>query len=204
MYEYEKRLNLEFVAGTDEVGRGSLAGPVVAASVILPKGYKNNLINDSKKVKSHVRENLYKQIIQDAISYSIAFIDVETIDKLNIKNASKKAMIDSINSLKVKPDHVLIDYEDLGIDDSTSITKGDEKSISIAAASILAKVARDKYMEKLDGKYPGYGFASNFGYGSAKHRKFIEENGWTVEHRKTFNPVKTLIKESKKTNKQRK
>ena len=200
MYEYEDKLNLELIAGTDEVGRGPLAGPVVAAAVILPKGYRNDLINDSKKLKAKTREELYKQIIEDAISYSITFIDVETIDKLNIKNASKKAMIDSINSLKVKPDHVLIDYEDLGIENSTSITKGDEKSISIAAASILAKVARDKYMEELDKKYPGYGFATNFGYGSAKHRKFIEQNGWTIEHRKTFNPVKTLIKESKNTN----
>ncbi|MCR8613280.1 MAG: ribonuclease HII [Mycoplasma sp.] len=198
MKEYENDLylkNIKYIAGTDEVGRGPLAGPVVAAAVIFDKDYENKLINDSKKLSSTKRNELYKIIKNDALSYSIISIDVETIDKLNIKEASKLAMKKSIESLDIKPEHVLVDYENIDIEiPQTSIVKGDEKSISIAAASILAKVSRDKYMIELSKKYNKYQFEKNMGYGTKYHRESIIKNGWTPEHRKSFNPVKSLLK----------
>lgn len=181
MKSFENELyaqGVKYVAGTDEVGRGPLAGPVVTAAVIFAPDYENHLINDSKKLSKKQREQLFDVIRKDALAYSITYIDVETIDRINVKAASRLGMKKSIESLSIKPDHVLIDYERLDIDiPQTSIVKGDEKSISIAAASILAKVERDRYMEKLDQEFPIYGFASNAGYGSKKHRDAIEVRG---------------------------
>lgn len=181
MKQFENELyasGKKYVAGTDEVGRGPLAGPVVTAAVIFDASYENPLINDSKKLTKKQREELFEVIKKDALSYSIIYIDVETIDSINVKAASRLGMKKAVEALDIKPDHVLIDYEKLEIDfPQTSITKGDEKSISIAAASILAKVERDRYMEKLDKEFPIYGFASNAGYGSQKHRDAIEAHG---------------------------
>lgn len=197
MKTYENELYAQgkkYIAGTDEVGRGPLAGPVVTAAVIFPASYENPLINDSKKLSKKQREELFEVIKREAIAFSIIYIDVKTIDEINVKAASRLGMKKAVEDLKVKPDHVLIDYEKLDIDiDQTSIVKGDEKSLSIAAASILAKVERDRHMEALDLDFPIYGWKDNAGYGSQKHRDAIVQHGWTKHHRKSFNPVKSLI-----------
>lgn len=194
MNTYEKKLNVKYIAGIDEVGRGPLAGPVVAAAVILPSNYKNINIKDSKKLSNQKREKMAKIIKKIALTYSIVFVDVQTIDQINIKNATKLAMQKAVKKLKIEPQYLLIDYEKIDINiPQQGIIKGDEKSISIASASILAKVARDQYMKKLAIKYPNYDFDNNMGYGTLKHREAIKKYGWTIHHRKTFNPIKTLI-----------
>ena len=200
MKYYENKLiknGLTIIAGVDEVGRGSLFGPVVAAAVILPNDYVNNQIKDSKVLSPQTREQLYDEIIENAISYSFAFVSSKVIDKVNIKNASKLAMEKAIEKLKINPEHVLVDYEKLNISNSTSIVKGDSLSQTIAAASILAKVKRDNYIKKMSKKYSEYNLNTNKGYPSKQHYDAILKFGWTKMHRKTFNPIKKIIQEGK-------
>lgn len=198
MREYEEELNskgINLIAGVDEVGRGPLIGSVVAAAVILPSGFYMSEINDSKKLSEKKREKLYPIIMEKAISVGIGVVDSETIDKVNILNATKMAMKMAINNLSVKPEHVLIDAVKLDIDiPYTAIIKGDAKSESIAAASIVAKVYRDNMMKELDKEYPMYDFKSNKGYGTKKHIEAIKKYGVLKEHRKTFKPVSDYVK----------
>ena len=197
MKEYENELyqkGIELVAGVDEVGRGQLVGPVVCACVILPKDYFNEEINDSKKISEKKREKLYDTIMQDAISVGIGMSSEKVIDEVNILEATKLAMKEAINNSKIKPQHVLIDAVKLDIDiPSTSIIKGDAKSQSIAAASIIAKVTRDRMMDELDEKYPQYLFKKNKGYGTKAHIEAIRQYGIIKEHRKTFAPCSDYV-----------
>lgn len=183
-----------YICGIDEAGRGPLAGPVVIASVIMPKDSMIEGVNDSKKVSEKKREKLYDEIINEAISYSVAIIDQKEIDKINILNATKEGLTKCIKELDTKPDIILVDaltnintcnipYE--------SIIKGDAKSYSIAAASIIAKVTRDRIMREWDEVYPIYGFAKHKGYGTKAHILAIKENGICPLHRLTF--VKNFI-----------
>lgn len=197
MKEYENELykkGIELVAGVDEVGRGPLVGPVVCACVILPKDYFNEEINDSKKISEKKREKLYDTIMQEAISVGIGMSSEKVIDEVNILEATKLAMKEAINNSKIKPQHVLIDAVKLDIDiPSTSIIKGDAKSQSIAAASIIAKVTRDRMMDELDEKYPQYLFKKNKGYGTKAHIEAIRQYGIIPEHRKTFAPCSEYV-----------
>ena len=197
MKEYENELyqkGIELVAGVDEVGRGPLVGPVVCACVILPKDYFNEEINDSKKISEKKREKLYDTIMQAAISVGIGMSSEKVIDEVIILEATKLAMKEAINNSKIKPQHVLIDAVKLDIDiPSTSIIKGDAKSQSIAAASIIAKVTRDRMMDELDEKYPQYLFKKNKGYGTKAHIEAIRQYGIIKEHRKTFAPCSDYV-----------
>ena len=192
MKEYENELynkGIKYIAGVDEVGRGPLVGPVVTAAVILPVDFYDERINDSKKVTEKKREMLYDVIMENAVSVGIGMSSSEVIDEINILEATKKAMKEALNNLSVKPEHVLIDAVKLDIDiPSTSIIKGDAKSQSIAAASIIAKVTRDRMMYELDKEYPEYDFAHNKGYGTKKHIEAIRKYGILKEHRKSFAP----------------
>lgn len=178
----------EYVCGIDEVGRGPLAGPVMAAAVILPKNCDILYINDSKKLSPKKREEMAKKIEEIAISIGYGVVDEKIIDEINILNATKRAMKIAIENLSVKPDFCLIDSVKL---DNVSIsqksfTKGDEKSMSIAAASIVAKVKRDKYMVEISKKYPEYNFEKNKGYGTKEHIYMLKKYGYSDIHRKTF------------------
>ena len=185
---------LEYIAGSDEAGRGPLAGPLVVAACILPKNYKNDLINDSKKLTDKKRRELYEVIKRDALCYHIEVIDIDTIDKINIYQASKLGMKICLENLKIKPQAALLDAMKLEMDYPVeSIIKGDARSISIAAASILAKVYRDDLMVELDEVYPGYDFKKNKGYGTKKHLEALDTLGITPIHRKTYEPVKTML-----------
>lgn len=181
----------QFVAGVDEVGRGPIAGPVVAAAVIFPKNALLNDfgIDDSKKLTSKKREYLFNLITEIALAYSIAFIDNQTIDKINILNSTMCAMNKAIEGLKIKPEFLLIDgnyFSGSNIEHST-IIKGDEKCISISAASIIAKVTRDKYMSEVcHSEYPEYEFNKNKGYGVRKHIEAIKKYGISPYHRISF------------------
>jgi ribonuclease HII len=182
------------IAGVDEVGRGPLAGPVVAAAVILPEGFTLEGINDSKKLSEKKRDTLYESIISSAVSYSVCLIDPFQIDEINIYQAAKLAMTEAICKLHITPDQLLIDAMEVPLPiDQMKIIKGDEKSISIAAASIVAKVTRDNYMKKLDEVYPQYGFKKNMGYGTKEHLEALRKFGATDVHRKSFNPVGEFI-----------
>lgn len=193
-HRYENKyysLGYKSIAGVDEVGRGPLVGPVVAASVILPKNYTLEGLTDSKKLSEKKREYFYDIIMKDAISVGIGIIDNNIIDDVNIYVATKMAMIKAINNMKIKPDIVLTDAMKLDIDkDVVPIIKGDLKSITISAASVIAKVTRDRMMDDLDKKYPFYNFKSNKGYPTKDHIKAIEEHGILKEHRKTYAPIK--------------
>ena len=175
--------------GIDEAGRGSLAGPVFAAAVILPKDFNSELIKDSKKLSEKKRQKALKEIEENALAWSVQLVDVEDIDKYNIQNATFGAMNKAIGELSVKPEHILVDgnvfesYDDIPF---TCVIKGDNEYLSIAAASIVAKVYRDEYMNLLDQKFPGYGWKKNKGYGSKGHIDVIKEDGMTKYHRKTF------------------
>jgi len=199
LYKYEKELwdtDIEYIAGVDEVGRGPLVGPVVTACVILPKNFSLEGLTDSKKLTEKKRDKYYDYIMENALSVSIGMMDEKVIDEVNIYEATKLAMYQAIDNSKIKPEHVLIDamkLEKLEIP-STSIIKGDAKSISIAAASVIAKVTRDRMMIELDKKYPMYGFASHKGYPTKKHVEALKEYGVLDNYRKTFNPVSKLIK----------
>lgn len=192
-YKYEQELNnngITLIAGVDEVGRGPLIGPVVAAAVILPKNFKLEGLTDSKKLSEKKREELYKIIKEKAISIGIGVISEKRIDEINIYEATKEAMIEAINNLDVKPEHVLIDAMPLDIDiDTTSIIKGDLLSISISAASVIAKVTRDHMLYEIDSEYPMYDLKNNKGYGTKKHIEAIKQYGITKYHRLSYRPV---------------
>ncbi len=182
-------MGLNYICGIDEAGRGPLAGPVVVASVIMPKDSRIEGVNDSKKVSEKKREKLYDQILEGAISYGIGIIYQDEIDDINILQATKKGLTEALKSMKVKPDAILVDaltgIDTLGIP-YKSIIKGDATSYSIAAASIVAKVTRDRIMREWDSVYPEYGFAGHKGYGTAKHIAAIKQYGLCPIHRKSF------------------
>lgn len=185
------------IAGVDEAGRGPLAGPVVTAAVILPN-YCEALvgINDSKQLSKETRESYVARIKEQAIAYAIHFQPSEVIDTINIYEATKQSMVESVARLQVKPDVVIADAMLLPVTmPQHSIIKGDAKSLAIAAASILAKTARDEYMEKLHEQYPQYGFHQHAGYGTKQHVEALQQFGPTEHHRKSFEPIKTMIKQ---------
>ena len=192
-YKYERELNnsgIKLIAGVDEVGRGPLIGPVVAAAVILPVNYKLDGLTDSKKLSEKKREEFYNIIKKDAISIGIGIIDEKRIDEINIYEATKEAMYEAINNLNPKPEHILIDAMKLNLDvPSTSIIKGDLLSITISAASVIAKVTRDHMLYELDKKYPMYDLKNNKGYGTKKHIEAIKKYGITKYHRLSYKPV---------------
>ena len=185
---YEKE-HVEYICGIDEAGRGPLAGPVVVASVIMKPDSFIEGVNDSKKVSEKKREKLYEQIIEEAVSYSVGIIDQNEIDEINILNATKKGLTESIKGLKVKPERIIVDALDkidtCGIP-YMPIVKGDVKCYSIAAASIIAKVTRDRIMRQWDEVYPMYGFSRHKGYGTAAHIAAIKEYGLCPLHRRSF------------------
>ncbi|NQP33503.1 ribonuclease HII [Streptococcus suis] len=197
MLFYEKALyenGVEFIAGIDEVGRGPLAGPVVAAAVILPKGCKIRYLNDSKKIPKSKHEAIYNEIIEHAVAVGVGVKDAAVIDQVNIYEATKLVMLEALGKLSQKPDHLLIDAMKLDTPiPQTSIIKGDANSLSIAAASIVAKVTRDKMMADYDKEFSGYGFAKNAGYGTSEHLKGLNKLGITPIHRKTFEPIKSMV-----------
>lgn len=203
MYDYERDLlnnGHQFIAGCDEVGRGPLAGPLVAAAVILDPFNKIEGLNDSKKLSEKKREILSKEIIEKALAYKIVYIYPEEIDKINVYQASKKAMIEAIKALEIKPTFVLSDampLDELGIP-YLSIIKGDAKSATIAAASIIAKVERDNYMVKLSKKYPEYGFEKHKGYPTKMHIEALKKYGVLDVYRKSYKPVYDLLNEQMK------
>lgn len=180
------------VLGMDEAGRGPIAGPLMVAGVIFPKGYQNVLIDDSKKLSEKKREELFKTIIQDALYYQILVVDEKTIDRKNIYRATQEAMMEIAN--KVQCDFVLSDAMPLPDIDKPyqAIVKGDQKSLSIAAASILAKVTRDRWMKKLDEMYPQYGLAKHKGYPTKAHIEALNKYGLQDFYRRSYGPVKKL------------
>ena len=199
MLAYEKECyarGMELIAGVDEVGRGPLAGPVVAAAVILPKACKIPGLNDSKKIPKSKHKEIYEAVLQNAIAIGIGIKDNHVIDQVNIYEATKLAMMEAIGQLEPQPQHLLIDAMKLDLPISqTSIIKGDANSLSIAAASIVAKVTRDQMMEEFDREYPGYDFAQNAGYGTAKHLAGLDKLGVTPIHRRSFEPVKSMCED---------
>jgi ribonuclease HII len=203
MYNYERDLlnkGHKYIAGCDEVGRGPLAGPVVAAAVILDPFNKIEGLNDSKKLSEKKRLILSKEIMEKAIAYEITYIYPKEIDKINIYQASKKAMIESILALEVTPTFVLSDAMPLNEIEipHLSIIKGDAKSATIAAASIIAKVERDNYMIELSKKYPEYGFERHKGYPTKMHLEALRKYGVLDIYRKTYRPVYELLEREKK------
>ncbi|MGT2911080.1 ribonuclease HII [Streptococcus cameli] len=198
MLSYEKDLYVkgyELIAGIDEVGRGPLAGPVVAAAVILPKNCRIKGLNDSKKIPKSKHQTIYQAVLNQALAVGIGVMDNNVIDKVNIYEATKLAMEEALRQLSIQPQTLLIDamtLERVKLPQQ-SIIKGDANSLSIAAASIVAKVTRDKMMAAYDQTYPGYGFAQNAGYGTASHLKGLEQFGVTPIHRRSFEPIKSLL-----------
>ena len=201
LYEYENELydkGINYIGGVDEVGRGPLIGPVVASCVVLPKDFVLEGLTDSKKLSEKKRDKFYDYIIEHALAYGIGVVSPEEIDEINIYEASRKAMLIAISKVReqINLEHVLIDAMPINIDiPTTSIIKGDAKSISIAAASVVAKVTRDKMMYELDEKYPMYGFASHKGYPTKKHIEAIHKYGLIEGYRKSYGPVKEVIDE---------
>ena len=187
----------EFEVGIDEAGRGCIAGPVTASAVILPKGFNNKYLNDSKKLSEKKRLELKIIIEKEAVDYSVFFINAKIIDKINILNSTFKAMHGALNNLKTQPNFILVDgnkfiqYNDIP---HKCIIKGDGKYQNIAAASILAKTYRDDYMKKLHSKYPEFGWNTNKGYGTKFHMDMINKHGKTDFHRKSFNIKKLQVK----------
>lgn len=199
MLAYEKECyarGMELIAGVDEVGRGPLAGPVVAAAVILPKACKIPGLNDSKKIPKSKHKEIYEAVLQNAIAIGIGVKDNHVIDQVNIYEATKLAMMEAIGQLDPQPQHLLIDAMKLDLPiPQTSIIKGDANSLSIAAASIVAKVTRDQMMEEFDCEYPGYDFTQNAGYGTANHLAGLHKLGVTPIHRRSFEPVKSMCED---------
>ena len=199
MLAYEKELytqGIQLIAGVDEVGRGPLAGPVVAAAVILPKACKIPGLNDSKKIPKSKHKEIYEAVFQNAIAIGIGIKDNQVIDQVNIYEATKLAMMEAIGQLEPQPQHLLIDAMRLDLPiPQTSIIKGDANSLSIAAASIVAKVTRDQMMEEFDCEYPGYDFTQNAGYGTANHLAGLHKLGVTPIHRRSFEPVKSMCED---------
>ena len=196
MLAYEKELyaqGIQLIAGVDEVGRGPLAGPVVAAAVILPENCKIPGLNDSKKIPKSKHQAIYQAVLDQALSVGIGVKDNQVIDQVNIYEATKLAMLEAIQELDQQPQHLLIDAMKLDLPISqTSIIKGDANSLSIAAASIVAKVTRDQMMAEYDQEYPGYDFGQNAGYGTTKHLEGLEKHGVTPIHRRSFEPIKSM------------
>lgn len=190
---YER--NIEYICGIDEAGRGPLAGPVVVGAVILPQDSFIEGVNDSKKISEKKRERIYDQIIEEAIAWSVGIVDEKTIDEINILNATKLGVKLALEGLKQKPDVIMVDalnnMDTLGIP-YISVVKGDAKNYSIAAASIIAKVTRDRMMQEWDEVYPAYGFAKHKGYGTAEHIRVIKKNGPCSIHRRSF--IKNFVK----------
>lgn len=191
MNTFEKRAYCDgyrWVAGVDEAGRGPLAGPVVAAAVIFPAGYQNSQINDSKKLTARKRDELYKSIWEDAVAVGVGVAEADVIDRINILQASLQAMREAVLDLTKIPDFILIDgLYTLDIDmPQKTLVKGDALSVSIAAASIIAKVSRDRIMEMYHRQFPQYNFQQNKGYGTAEHRKVLKEIGMCKIHRRSF------------------
>lgn len=200
LWNYENDLfnkGIEFIGGVDEVGRGPLIGNVVAACCVLPKNFKLDGLNDSKKLSEKKRDEYYDYIINNCIAYAVGEVSPEQIDEINIYEASRKAMMIAIEKVKkqINLEHVLVDampLPDLSIP-HTSIIKGDAKSISIAAASVIAKVTRDRQMYELDLKYPMYGFKNHKGYPTKKHIEALNKYGLIDGYRKTYGPVKKML-----------
>ena len=183
----------QLIAGIDEVGRGPLAGPVVAAAVILPESCQLLGVNDSKKLSAFKREELFHQIQAQALAVGVGIVDHTIIDEINIYQASKVAMENAVNELGIVPDYLLIDAMKLNLPvPQESLIKGDARSISIAAASIVAKVVRDRLMGEYAKVYPGYGFEKNAGYGTKEHLTALDSQGICAIHRKTFAPIKNF------------
>ncbi len=202
MLRYEKELyqqGYQAIAGIDEVGRGPLAGPVVTACVILPKNCKIKHLNDSKKIPKNHHEEIYQEILARALGIGIGIVDNNVIDQINIYEATKVGMLQAIKQLKgevTKPDYLLIDAMHLETSiPQQSLIKGDANSLSIAAASIVAKVTRDRMMADYANDYPGYAFEKNVGYGTKEHLEGLKKYGITPIHRKTFEPIKSMLKE---------
>ena len=198
-FKYERALwqsGCQYVAGMDEVGRGPLAGPVVTCAVILSPEFDLIGVTDSKQLTRHERENLYLQIVNEAIEVSIAVNDSQKIDQLNIYAATQDAMMTSVRQLHHQPERLIVDAVPLPALDipQTTLIKGDQKSISVAAASIVAKEYRDHLMRDYDRIYPGYDFAENMGYGTKKHLAGLRKLGATPIHRRSFNPVPEYLK----------
>ena len=194
---------VKVIVGVDEAGRGPLCGPVVAAACILPKGYHNEHINDSKKLTEKKREIAYQEIINDALAYGVGIVDAKRIDEINIYQATKEAMCKAINQINISYDLILTDAMKLENQkvEVVPIIKGDAKAESIAAASIIAKVTRDHMLEEMDKKYPQYGFISHKGYGTKKHIEAIKKFGIIKGfHRETYEPIKSMIKEKTQNN----
>jgi len=197
LLSYEKELykdNITLIAGVDEVGRGPLVGPVVAAAVILPKNYSLEGLDDSKKLSEKKREKLYPILMKDAIAVGIGEVDAKRIDEINIYEASREAMMKAIDNLSVKPEYILVDAMPLFTDiPNKPIIHGDALSLSIAAASVIAKVTRDNMMIKLDEKYPEYGFKKHKGYPTKLHLEMLKKYGPLENYRFTYGPVRDLI-----------
>lgn len=198
MYEYEEKLfkqGFKYIAGVDEAGRGPLAGPVVAAAVILKKDAKFTYVNDSKQLTEKQRDLALIEIKDNAIAIGIGISSVQEIDLINIYRASRQAMLSAIGQLKIKPEFILSDAMPMEIDiPMESIIKGDQKSVSIAAASIVAKTTRDAYMVEMDKLFPTYGFAKHKGYPTKEHIEAIKTYGILPIHRKTYEPIKSMLK----------
>ena len=197
-YEIEAHENgYNVVCGVDEAGRGPLAGPVFAAAVILPENYSHEILNDSKKLSEKKRDLVYDDIVRDAICWSVGIADEKEIDEINILNATFLAMKRAVDGLKIKPDLAYIDgnqYPKTGVKEIT-IVKGDSKCMSVAAASIIAKVSRDRFMLEIAEKYPEYQFSKHKGYGTKLHYEMIEQYGVSPVHRRTF--LKKILGEDK-------
>ena len=206
LLKYEKNLykkGYKLIAGTDEAGRGPLVGPVVAAAVILPINYHLEGLTDSKKLSEKKRNNYFDIIKKDAISYGIGIVDAKTIDEINIYEASRLAMLKAIDNMPIQPDFVLTDAMPLKQENSLSIIHGDALSLSIAAASVIAKVTRDEIMYELDRKYPEYDFKSHKGYPTKKHLENIKKYGILNNYRFSYKPIKNILEEdNEKTIKQ--
>lgn len=199
MLEYENNLYKEgvtLIAGVDEVGRGPLIGPVVACACILPVNFYHKDIKDSKKLSEKKREEMYKIIKENAISIGLGIVSEKVIDEVNIYEATKIAMKEAIKNLNITPEHVLIDAMKLELNiPSTSIIKGDAKSESIAAASIIAKVTRDHMLDEMDKEYSMYDLKNNKGYGTKKHLEALQTYGPCKYHRVTYSPVRNALNE---------
>ena len=197
IYKYEEELaskGYKYIAGCDEAGRGPMAGPLVAASVILPIGYRLDKLDDSKKLTPKVRDQLFDIIMRDALEVKVSVVSVEDVDKLNVYQASKLAMTECVEGFSLPVDYVLTDCMKLDIDiEVLDLVKGDSKSASIAAASIIAKVTRDRIMDELDKEYPEYCFKKHKGYVTKLHLEMLEKYGPSSVHRKSFGPVQKYL-----------
>ncbi len=201
LLKYEKELyknHITLIAGVDEAGRGPLVGPVVAAAVILPVNYHLEGLNDSKQLSENKREAFFKVLQEEAVSIGVGIVSAKEIDEINILEASRKAMYIAINNLSVTPEYILSDAMSLNDIDipSKPIIHGDALSLSIAAASVIAKVTRDHIMYELDGKYPEYHYKKNKGYPTKEHLELIRKYGITNEYRMSYKPVKEVLEEN--------